>query len=87
MIGALMKTNRLDQQLEHHHGRNPGCTFVPSIRNYGVPIQWSADVTEWAHISEIKLSSPTMVLLCCYNHSAFIARLTLVDFVCLLDLH
>lgn len=29
-------------------------SVAPSIRNCGVPIQWSADVTERAHISEIK---------------------------------
>ena len=28
--------------------------FVPSIRQLGVAIQWSADITEHAHISEIK---------------------------------
>ena len=29
--------------------------FVPSISQLGVPIQWSANVTEHAHISEIKI--------------------------------
>ena len=28
--------------------------FVPSIRNAGVAIQWTADVTEHAHVTEIK---------------------------------
>ena len=28
--------------------------FVPSIRRLGVAIQWSADITEHAHVSEIK---------------------------------
>ena len=32
-------------------------SVVPSIRNCGVPIQWSADVTERAHITEIKVPS------------------------------
>ena len=30
---------------------------APSIRNCGAPIQWSADVTERAHITEIKVPS------------------------------
>ena len=29
--------------------------FVQSISQLGVPIQWSADITEHAHISEIKI--------------------------------
>jgi len=29
-------------------------SFVPSIRNIGVAIQWTADVTEHAHVTEIK---------------------------------
>ena len=32
-------------------------SVVPSIRNCGVSIQWSADVTERSHISEIKIPS------------------------------
>jgi hypothetical protein len=32
-------------------------SVVPSIRNCGAPLQWSADVTEQAHITEIKIPS------------------------------
>ena len=32
-------------------------SVVPSIRSCGAPIQWSADVTERAHITEIKVPS------------------------------
>jgi hypothetical protein len=32
-------------------------SIIPSIRNCGALIQWSADVTEQAHITEIKMPS------------------------------
>jgi hypothetical protein len=46
-------------------------SVVPSIQKCGVPIQWSADVTERSHISEIKVPSRSTNN---QNHEAQIVR-------------